>query len=115
MVMVTPRGHAATPSARRRRPTVTAAPSEGGGPDIDEVLAQLDRAAAALWLLDQMHYGELCFVRMGEPRLPCWVSAPVAEAMRPQDVADWLQDMGLKTLVSALAEVKRLVKGGGRS
>jgi hypothetical protein len=95
-------------SARRarRRPALTAAPFAVGEPDLQDARAELDRATSALWLLDQIHNGELCFLTLRTPRLPCWVSAPAAEAIRPEEVADWLQDMALKTMADALAAVR---------
>ena len=49
-------------------------------PDVGRDLeGQLDRAASALWLLDQMNNGELCFLTIRPTHLPCWVSAPAAE------------------------------------
>jgi hypothetical protein len=98
---------ARTRSARRVTPPVA-------DPDLEGVRTQLDRAAAAVWLLDQIQNGELCFLTMRDPELPCWVSAPAAESMRPQDVAAWLKDIALTTVASALAEA-RAASGVGPS
>jgi len=78
------------------------------GPDVQELLAVLDQATTALWLLDQIHYGELCFLTMRDPTLPCWISEPAARGMRPGEVKAGSEDMALKTLATALAEAKRL-------
>jgi hypothetical protein len=75
------------------------------------------RARVALWVLDQAHYGELCFLGMqpgsalgGGPKgtPPSWASR--CEDLTNADVRDWLEDMCVRTLGDALADAARSLK-----
>lgn len=65
------------------------------------VMLEFGRAKAVLWLLDQIHVGELSFLDQAGRNLPTWISTPLR--LERAEVSDWLQDMCFKVLVDAVA------------
>jgi len=80
--------------------------------DRDDALIGLSRAKAALWLLDQIHVGELSFLQQ-DPRTapPRWITGDLRLTRR--DVASWLEDMAIRAAAQGVKEAEDALRKGG--
>ena len=70
----------------------------------EDLTAALDQARTALWLLDQLHTGELCLLGAPDQEWRCWVSAPACEAMDQAALRGWLEHSDVFELEAARIE-----------
>lgn len=75
----------------------------------DDLTWPLHKARAALWLQDQIRNGELSFLGHAGEAPPCWASAEACESMTATTLRDWLEDLAVKGLATALAELVVLI------
>ena len=73
-----------------------------------EVVLALSKAKAALWLLDQIHYGDLSYLSLrgdaARTELPCWKTEEMN--LDPVDVKDWLEEMIFDAIAEAVKDTE---------
>jgi hypothetical protein len=84
-------------------------------PDLTDIEYATDKAIAALWILDQAQYGELCFLSGAasadrDKIESAWTSFPAAQRMTIAEMRGALMDICLTTLGEALGQAREAVE-----